>query len=77
MELKSTWVLKDKISKLKINCPVLKIEINEYIEKNCISRGIGSFVGITIRANLHYIIDHINDDNLLNKLKESNHSIKH
>ena len=66
--LKSTWELKAEIAEL--NMPDdLRHEVNRYIEKNCINRGPGSFTGAMVRGNLHYIIDHVNDTDLTEKLR--------
>jgi len=69
--LKNTWELKSEIESLKMS-DELRIEIDKYIDSNCIQRGVWNFTNIMVRSNLHYIIDHINDDKLLNQLTKLN-----
>lgn len=69
-QLESSWNLIETIKQMDIK-KELNCEIEKYIEnyKKTSKLKTGSFLNISFRSNLHYIIDHINDENLINALK--------
>ena len=76
-ELKASWTLKEEIKLLKIN-PTLQSEIDKLIlhyEKQS-TRKPRDWSNISFRHNLHYIIDNIYNESLLNELIEFNINLK-
>lgn len=69
-QLESSWNLIETIRQMDIK-KELNCEIEKYIEnyEKTSKLKTGSFLNISFRSNLHYIIDHINDENLICELK--------
>ena len=75
-ELKASWTLKEEIKLLKIN-PTLQSEIDKLIlhyEKQSTHKP-RDWSNIFFRQNLHYIIDNIYNESLLNELIEFNNEL--
>lgn len=74
-ELLSSWVLKEELKNMVIE-ENLRNEINTYIninDKKCTGKP-GMFSNLFYRSNLHYIIDNINKDGLIDELKKVNNN---
>ena len=75
-ELKASWTLKEEIKLLKIN-PTLQSEIDKLIlhyEKQSTHKP-RDWSNIFFRQNLHYILDNIYNESLLNELIEFNNEL--
>jgi hypothetical protein len=71
MDLQTSSILKERISKLKIDNNLMSA-INQFISENDNARGISN---LTYRGNLHYILDNITKEGLLGELQKINKNV--